>query len=104
MQDAFGVDREISKGMKIPKFMRPKPAKSSMTDDDVEGLFGIKKPNLKTPSLKTADIKTAPIKTPSLKGSDSPAARRAKELWQADQDKRTPQVRTAWKAGRSIND
>jgi len=40
---------------------------------------------------------------PKIAGSNSPAARRAKELWQAKQDARTPQVRNAWKTGRHIN-
>lgn len=40
---------------------------------------------------------------PKIVGSNSPAAQRAKQLWQANQDKRTPQARNAWKTGRHVN-
>lgn len=40
---------------------------------------------------------------PKIVGSSSPAAQRAKALWKAKQDSRTPQARNAWKTGRHIN-
>lgn len=70
--DAFGVDRGgVSKGV-------PKPPRFK---------FNI------TPVTSSTN--------PKIAGSSSPAAKRAKELWQSQQDKRG--VRNAWAVGRHIN-